>query len=350
MTRRKQFSTRAIVKTICTTLCALTLSSTPAFAEYRAWFAPWDYVGDFQPGDISEDFSEMVPPDEACGLRISTPSYYAWTDDVDGIVASHDLYQDVIIWIDNPGADCTESFSVTKADKSATYSPPDGGGIDGDPHQLRRLLGEQERLLPVYVRRRRKVRRRRRLHDTAPGHLVDADGIGIRGCERFDHRSPAAGSHLQRRCRPGAAGGTAADAAAEPDRDSPSHAARRTGVIGAGSRRRCDPNAGDRAHGSRLVRVTRSEGLLRRVVCGVHQGRPRRRGERFAHARSLVPLPPALTANDSGDVNPRAIAAAPRGPYVSRGNGPSPAQWERGRASIGFSLSPTARPVHVMSP
>jgi hypothetical protein len=126
MTRRKQFSTGAAVKTICTTLFALALSSSPAFAEYRAWFAPWDYVGDFQPGDISEDFSEMVPPDEACGLRISTPSYYAWTDDVDGVVASHDLYQDVIIWVDNPGADCTESFSVTKADKSATYSPPDG--------------------------------------------------------------------------------------------------------------------------------------------------------------------------------------------------------------------------------
>jgi hypothetical protein len=134
MTRRKQFSTGAAVKMICTTLFALTLSSSPAFAEYRAWFAPWDYVGDFQPGDISEDFSEMVPPDEACGLRISTPSYYAWTDDGDGIIASHDLYQDVIIWIGNPGADCTESFSVTKADMSATFSPPGGGAVSMEIH------------------------------------------------------------------------------------------------------------------------------------------------------------------------------------------------------------------------
>jgi hypothetical protein len=119
---------------ICTTLFALALSSNAAFAEYRAWFAPWDYVGDFQPGDISEGFSEMVPPDEACGLRISTPSYYAWTDDVDGIITSHDLYQDVIIWIDNPGEDCTESFSVTKADMSATFSPPGGGAVSIEIH------------------------------------------------------------------------------------------------------------------------------------------------------------------------------------------------------------------------
>ncbi len=134
MTRRTQFSAGAAVKTICATLFTLALSSSPAFAEYRAWFAPWDYIGDFQPGDISEDFSEMTPPDEACGLRISSPSYYAWTNDVDGIVASHDLYQDVIIWIDNPGADCTESFSVTKADMSASYSPPGGGAVSMEIH------------------------------------------------------------------------------------------------------------------------------------------------------------------------------------------------------------------------
>ena len=71
--------------TIVTTLglSALVLSATPASAEYRAWFSAWDYVGDFQPGDISEGFSEMSPPAEACGLRITDPGYYAWTNDVD---------------------------------------------------------------------------------------------------------------------------------------------------------------------------------------------------------------------------------------------------------------------------
>ena len=54
MRRRTQFSTRAIVTTICATLCTLTLSSTPAFAAYRAWFAPWDYVGDFEPGQAGQ--------------------------------------------------------------------------------------------------------------------------------------------------------------------------------------------------------------------------------------------------------------------------------------------------------
>jgi hypothetical protein len=128
MTCQKRSGAGTVTRMIFT-LSVLVLSTSPAFAEYRAWFAPWDYVGDFQPGDISEDFTEMVPPDEACGLRISDPSYYAWRNDVDGVVASHDLYQDVIIWIDNPGADCPESFSVTKADMSATFSPPNSGAV-----------------------------------------------------------------------------------------------------------------------------------------------------------------------------------------------------------------------------
>jgi hypothetical protein len=76
----------------------------------------------------------MTPPAEACGLRVTNPSYYAWTNDVDGVVASHDLYQDVIIWIDNPGADCSRSFSVTKADLSATYLPPGGGAVSMEIH------------------------------------------------------------------------------------------------------------------------------------------------------------------------------------------------------------------------
>src|SRR5687767_1232945 len=103
-------------------LSVLVLSSAPAFAEYRGWYAPWDYVGDFQVGDVSEDFTKMFPPATACGLRINTPSYYRWTDDVDGTIASGDLYKDVIIWIDNPGAGCSRAFSTRYADGSHTFS------------------------------------------------------------------------------------------------------------------------------------------------------------------------------------------------------------------------------------
>jgi hypothetical protein len=132
MTRHAPRATATVMTTLC--LSALVLSATPAAAEYRAWFSAWDYVGDFQSGDISEGFSEMSPPADACGLRVTDPSYYAWTNDVDGVVASHDLYQDVIIWIDNPGADCDRSFSVTKADLSTTYSPPNGGAVSMEIH------------------------------------------------------------------------------------------------------------------------------------------------------------------------------------------------------------------------
>ena len=350
MTRRKHPSTGAGVKTICTTLFALALSSSPAFAEYRAWFAPWDYIGDFQPGDISEDFSEMTPPDEACGLRISTPSYYAWTDDVEGIVGSHDLYQDVIIWIDNPDADCDESFSVTKADMSATYSPPDGAvsmeihtnygayWVNKNGYYLytcgggEKCVGADDFTIPPQD-----------IWSTLTASaFADVSGSTI------DPRRQCA--RLQRGCRPGAAGGAAADAAAEPDRDPSPHTARRPGVVGAGSRRRCDPNTRGRAHGSRLVRVARSEGLLRRVVCRVHQRRPRRRGERFAHARSLVPVPPAISANHSRALI-RAIAAVLLWPYVSRGDGPSPARGRGARTLIDpFESSVTGIRVRRRSP
>ena len=132
MTRHTPHAAATVTVTIG--LSALVLSASPAFAEYRAWFSDWDYVGDFQPGDVSEGFSEMNPPAGACGLRINDPTYYAWTNDADGAGASHDLFQDVIIWIDNPGADCPRSFSVTKADLSATYVPPDGGAVSMEIH------------------------------------------------------------------------------------------------------------------------------------------------------------------------------------------------------------------------
>ena len=126
MTRRKQFSAGAGT-TICITLFALALSSSPASAEYRAWFAPWDYIGDFEPGDVSEDFTKMLPPGGACGLRISDPSYYSWTNDVDVVVASGNLGPDVVVWIDHPG--CSEPFSVTTADKGTTYALPENGAV-----------------------------------------------------------------------------------------------------------------------------------------------------------------------------------------------------------------------------
>lgn len=107
----------------------LLLSSTPAFADYRAWYAPWDYGGDFQPGDISEDTTKMVPPSNACGFRITLPSYYRWTNDEDGTLSDGNLSKDVIIWIDNPGAGCSRSFSTRYYDDSHTFSPPGGIGV-----------------------------------------------------------------------------------------------------------------------------------------------------------------------------------------------------------------------------
>lgn len=124
MRRQHTSALRPAIVTLCATLSALAMSSSPAFADYRAWYAPWDYVGDFEPGDISEDYSEMDPPAGACGLRIGDPSYYRWTDDVGGTVTSADLYKDVIIWVDNPGTACSRPFSVRYADDSNTFSPP----------------------------------------------------------------------------------------------------------------------------------------------------------------------------------------------------------------------------------
>lgn len=128
MTRQTSRGTRAAVTIIFSTLAVLVLSSTPAFAEYRAWFAPWDYAGDFQPGDISEDYTEMDPPVGVCGFRITDPSYYRWTNDDGATVDDGDLYQDVIIWLDRPG--CSRPFSVRTADGNTTFTQPvEDGGI-----------------------------------------------------------------------------------------------------------------------------------------------------------------------------------------------------------------------------
>jgi hypothetical protein len=129
MIRQHSRRSRAAATTIGAAFSLLLASSSPAFAEYRAWFAPWDYVGDFQPGDVSEDYTEMIPPPSACGLRITDPGYYRWTDDVGGTVSSDDLYKDVIIWIDNPGAGCSRSFSVRYSDDSVTFAPPQAGAV-----------------------------------------------------------------------------------------------------------------------------------------------------------------------------------------------------------------------------
>ena len=123
---------RSALTVIGMALSVLAVSSTPAFAGYRGWYAPWDYQGDFQPGDISEDFTEMLPPATACGLRIRTPSYYRWTDDEDGTTADGNLSRDVIIWIDNENAGCSRSFSTRYYDDSHTFSPPGGVGVSID--------------------------------------------------------------------------------------------------------------------------------------------------------------------------------------------------------------------------
>ena len=127
MTRQQSHGARAALTTTVLTLSALVMSAAPAAADYRAWFADWDYIGDFQPGDISDDLVEMDPPAGACGFRITDPSYYRWTDDVGNTVTSHDLYGDVIIWIDEPG--CPHPFSVRYADDSHTFGLPGGGAV-----------------------------------------------------------------------------------------------------------------------------------------------------------------------------------------------------------------------------
>ncbi len=123
MTRQQPRPIRGTIAMVCTVLSALALSSSPASAAYRAWFAPWDYVGDFDEGDVSEDFTMMVPPAGACGLRMNDPSYYRWTTTYDNTVSSADFTKDVIIWVDRPA--CSRPFSVRYADDSHTFTHAD---------------------------------------------------------------------------------------------------------------------------------------------------------------------------------------------------------------------------------
>ena len=130
MTRYQQHI-RATITMTGVTLLVLALSASPASAEYRAWYAPWSYVGQFEAGDVSEDQTKMIPPAGACGLRLISPNTYRWSDSDGNTVEDDDndnpgnLIGDVIIWVDAPN--CWRSFSVAQSNGSDTLELPDDG-------------------------------------------------------------------------------------------------------------------------------------------------------------------------------------------------------------------------------
>ena len=135
---RQQHYVRAAITMTGATLFVLALSAQPASGEYRAWYAPWDNVGQFEEGDVSEDQTKMIPPVGACGLRLGSPDYYRWTDGDGNTVEDDDnlnpgnFTEDVIIWVDAPN--CWHSFSVEQLGGPDPELPDDGAvyiGIGG---------------------------------------------------------------------------------------------------------------------------------------------------------------------------------------------------------------------------
>ena len=125
MTHQQEYI-RAAITLPGAALFVLVVAASPASAAYRAWYAQWDNVGQFESGDVSEDHTKMIPPPGACGLKIISPSSYRWADGDENTV--QDDYGndevgpvpiDAIIWVDNAG--CSRPFSVN-------YSP--GNPID----------------------------------------------------------------------------------------------------------------------------------------------------------------------------------------------------------------------------
>ena len=121
MTRQQPRRARTALVVACASLSAVVFSSTPAFASYRAWYAHWDNVGSFAPGDLSEDNTKLDPPVGVCGLRVKTPNTYAWVNDDMVPIASGNLSKDVIMWLDRDG--CSRPFSVRYSDDSHTFLP-----------------------------------------------------------------------------------------------------------------------------------------------------------------------------------------------------------------------------------
>ena len=139
MTRQQPYARAAITMTGAT-LCVLALSAQPASAEYRAWYAPSDYFGYFEAGDVSEGETKMIPPVGACGLRLISPNNFRWADG-DGNTVEDDENEnpgplengDVIIWLDAPN--CWHSFSVEQLggpDPELRPDPPLRHAVD--PH------------------------------------------------------------------------------------------------------------------------------------------------------------------------------------------------------------------------
>lgn len=128
-----QHYVRAAVTMTCTTLSLFVLSASPAFASYRAWYAPGDDIGQFETGDVSEDETKLIPPVGACGFRMISPNSFRWVSsdgntvvDDDGLYESGPIVLDAIIWLGHPG--CSQPFS-TVIDSGDTLELPEAGAL-----------------------------------------------------------------------------------------------------------------------------------------------------------------------------------------------------------------------------
>lgn len=91
------------------------LASTPARAssmvQYKIWYFD-DNFDWFEEGDVSVGNVKLDPPAWACAIRFYDPSYYQFVDTYENMIESADFFQDVRVYLPNPG--CPESEVVIK--------------------------------------------------------------------------------------------------------------------------------------------------------------------------------------------------------------------------------------------
>ena len=270
-----QHSARATLTMIVATVSVLVLSSSPALAQYRAWYL--DDNDWFEEGDVSHGNTKLLPPDWACGLRVDDPSDYLWVGEYEVVVDQGDPDIDMIIWIDNPATDCPKGFTIEYLERECHLPACIGRALPGDPNRRGRALGRQGRRLAAL----RQLQGPQRYHLLPAGdRVVDRRGERIQDGERRHRRSAAASWCARSDCRARRSGGAIAAPAAHPHRGASPCPGRRPRGLGPGAGGGIPAGAARRAHLDRLLRVAGATGPLYRVVRGVHDRGSASRDER----------------------------------------------------------------------
>lgn len=101
--------------------------SSVSMADYTIW-----YDNDTkQEHQLYAGNTLLTPPEWACGVKFTLPSYYRHLDNYYGTLDSADFYKDVYVWIEKAGCPSSNASAIEYVDGSQSFPPVIGAtGIE----------------------------------------------------------------------------------------------------------------------------------------------------------------------------------------------------------------------------